>query len=96
MNSHLLQQKTEPGIKQQIEQSPDLPVLPQGISHLIKTLMDDNISYEQLANELEILFKLDISINAYYTTFLDIIDDYVRANGQGRYENRRSTKPQTS
>ena len=53
MNSHLLQQKTEPSINQQIEQSPDLPVLPQGISHLIKTLMDDNISYEQLANELE-------------------------------------------
>lgn len=39
------------------------------------------LSLLELANELEKLFGLNISINAYYTTFLDIIDDFVRANG---------------
>lgn len=40
-----------------------------------------SLSLLELANAIEIKFKLGISINAYYTTFLDIIDDFVRGNG---------------
>jgi ATP-dependent exoDNAse (exonuclease V) beta subunit len=40
-----------------------------------------SLSLLELSNEIELKFKLGISINAYYTTFLDIIDEYARFNG---------------
>ena len=39
------------------------------------------LSLIELSNEIEHIFKLGLSTNAYYTTFLDGIHDYVRANG---------------
>lgn len=44
-NYHLLQQK--------IEQNPHLPVIPPGISCLLKTLANNNISYAQLTEDIE-------------------------------------------
>jgi len=39
------------------------------------------LSLNDLANEIAHIFELGLSTNAYYTTFLDVIQEYVRANG---------------
>jgi ATP-dependent exoDNAse (exonuclease V) beta subunit len=40
-----------------------------------------SLSLLELANEIENIFQLGIAINAYYTSFLDIINDFVKAKG---------------
>ena len=40
-----------------------------------------SLSLLELAKELERIFSLGISLNAYYNTFLDVIAEYVRYNG---------------
>ncbi len=40
-------------LQQEIEQESNLPVLPPGISNLFKTLADENITYEVVAEEIE-------------------------------------------
>lgn len=40
-----------------------------------------SLSLLELAKEIENIFSLDVTTDAYYNTFLDIIEDYIRANG---------------
>ncbi len=49
-------------IKQEIARQPDLPVLPPGISSLLKMLNDDDIGYSELADKLENFPSIAIKI----------------------------------
>jgi len=51
-------------LQQEIEKTPDLPVLPPGISYLLKTLVNDDITYQQLAHEIEKFPSIAIKIVA--------------------------------
>ena len=51
-------------LQKEIEQAPDLPLLPPGISHLLKALTNDSISYQQLAVELESFPTIAVKIVA--------------------------------
>lgn len=55
-NHHMLQAE--------IEQHPHLPVIPPGISYLLKTLLNNNINYAQLAEEIEKYPSIAIKIVA--------------------------------
>jgi len=45
MNNLQTLQNNPQTLQNEIEQAPDLPVLPPGISHLLKALTNDDISY---------------------------------------------------
>ena len=51
-------------LQDEIEQHPHLPVMPPNISYLLKTLQNNNISYAQLAKEIEKFPSIAVKIVA--------------------------------